>query len=157
MRQQSKPPEKTDTKDDAGHHPRQPGHRIDQQPASPLRSDRDIGDGCAEQHRQRGADEAQEHRVAEPTPELAAAEYRLIVLECQHVPLVEPEELEERADDELSDRENHRHHKEQNAKGKGCPSPCTEFHHRRRIALASDGLKTSAAQHPPLQKNDQEQ
>ena len=40
-------------------------------------------------------------------PELAAAEHRPIMLERQHVPLVEAEELEERADDELADRQHH--------------------------------------------------
>ena len=80
--------------------------------------------------------------LRERAPEILVLHHRAIMIERQHVPAVEAEELEERADRELADRQHDGDDEEQDAERERHPAPRPELGDVRRIALAGDGRES---------------
>ena len=155
-RQEGEGPQEADAHDHTGHHPRQPRETFDYFAAMPACADRDIGDDGAERHGRGCSNEAQQQCIENRAPQLAVLPDILVVLERQHVELVEAHELEERAKCELPDRQDRRHEEEQREEGECRPFPLAELDEARLKALAGDGLVALAAQNVPLHDNEEE-
>src|SRR3972149_4140118 len=95
-------PEEAHGEDHARHHPGKPGENLDDAPNRESGAHHDVGDERAEEHRGRGPGESEEKRVRERSKEETAFPDVAVVLESEHIPPIEAEELEERSEGELT-------------------------------------------------------
>ena len=70
--------------------------------------------------------------------------------------LIESEELEERSDQKLTDRQDNGHDEEEQAECEGRPAPSAERDQARGISLPRHRLVVLVAEQPPAQQDEQQ-